>query len=1246
MRKKFRWLCLVLLLALLLPQAVAAGENLIANGDFAQLDESGLPVGWTYTAWTQDDAVSSYWTEEEGGGACVRLQNFSDNDARLEQEVAVRGNTLYHIRARMKAEGGDPARIGANLSVADTFAISGDWTDTAGEWVTVELYGKTGWFQNSMVVALRVGFYGEENIGSAWFDDVVVEKVDKVPTGFEVQSLKEAPVSAASNEEKEGADWIPMQAFVAAMFVILLLTALWRLYGVQIEERKAKIALIVALWAAAALRLFLAVKSTGYEVDINCFTAWGQMVANVGPADFYAQDFCDYPPGYLYVLGLQAGLCNLMGISSGTAPYLLLLKLPPILCDLAAAYLLYRIAARHGKPTWALLAAVTYAFMPVAILDSAMWGQMDSVLVLLILVVVDAFLQRKTLRAALVYGVAVMVKPQALMLGVIPLCGYVMEIVEDRRKGFRALLLGVLSCVGVMAVIAVPFLIRQPPAYIFEKYFSTLASYPYATVNALNLFYILGGNWVSQDTALLGLTYAAWGTVGMVVSVGLSLFFCFASRERRAIPLTTALMLAGVFCLGVRMHERYMFPALLLLLLSAVLYGDKRLWQAFGGFSVTNAVNIYIVLQNQHVLEENRLLGIAVATFNLLMLFYLVEVCVDLCLKKSVQSVEPEHRPPLKRQVLGARLPDMEASGDRASFRMTRADYLIMAALTLIYGCLAFYRLGDFTAPQTLWEGKTGTQATLDLGQTRGIGEFRYYGEIPYGDFAISFSQDGQEWTDPISQTVGVHDMFKWHKVALQMDARYVRLEVTNGEIKLFEVGVFGQDGALMEVAQCDATALVDEQDIVPAQTSYMNGMYFDEVYHGRTAYEQLNNMEWYENTHPPLGKVFISWSIAAFGMTPFAWRFAGTLAGVLMVPAMYLLCKLLFRKPLFALLGTCLMTFDFMHLAQTRLGTIDSYPVLFIILGFYFMLRYAYMSFYHDKLWKTFVPLLLSGLFMGLGMASKWIGVYAAVGLAVLFFSIFGARVKEYRWAKRDLAAGELSAQREEQCLNVVEKFPKKAMLTLLACVVFFIIIPLAIYIGSYYQFLRIDAPRHGLKEVWNYQLHMFNYHKGVFDSHPFESSWWQWPLDIRNIWYYVSDSMPEGWVSSISALGNPAVWWTGLVCLIWVAVRVAKGYGKRDPRLWWVLIGFGANYLPWVLVPRVTFVYHYFASVPFIILATVLFFEDLYDKKKWARPVIYALMGVTVALFLLFYPALTGVPMTDFHASLLRWLPSWVLF
>ena len=83
MKKKLCTLLLALLLALCLPVTALAGENLVQNGDFSQLDESGLPVGWTYAAWTMDDEVSAYWTEENDGGTCVRLENFLRNDARL-----------------------------------------------------------------------------------------------------------------------------------------------------------------------------------------------------------------------------------------------------------------------------------------------------------------------------------------------------------------------------------------------------------------------------------------------------------------------------------------------------------------------------------------------------------------------------------------------------------------------------------------------------------------------------------------------------------------------------------------------------------------------------------------------------------------------------------------------------------------------------------------------------------------------------------------------------------------------------------------------------------------------------------------------------------------------------------------------------------------------------------------------------------------------------------------------------------
>lgn len=74
-----------------------------------------------------------------------------------------------------------------------------------------------------------------------------------------------------------------------------------------------------------------------------------------------------------------------------------------------------------------------------ALLDSAMWGQIDSVLALLILLVLDAFLQNNTKRAALLYGIAVMVKPQALMLGTIMLCGYALEVIENPKKVLKDL---------------------------------------------------------------------------------------------------------------------------------------------------------------------------------------------------------------------------------------------------------------------------------------------------------------------------------------------------------------------------------------------------------------------------------------------------------------------------------------------------------------------------------------------------------------------------------------------------------------------------------------------------------------------------------------------------------------------------------------------------------------------------------------------------------------------------------------
>ena len=311
--------------------------------------------------------------------------------------------------------------------------------------------------------------------------------------------------------------------------------------------------------------------------------------------------------------------------------------------------------------------------------------------------------------------------------------------------------------------------------------------------------------------------------------------------------------------------------------------------------------------------------------------------------------------------------------------RFSRRDWLLLDLLTLVYAFVAIWNLGNTASPES-FVNMEGRETVLTLPEDGEAAALQLFCGVSVGGYEIEGSADGESYEALASFEQNYVAVFKWNSVVLA-DApeplRYLRVRCVSGSPYLGELAVRGADGALLEIT-ADITELCDEQEAVPTASTFRNSTYFDEIYHVRTAWEHLNGVWPYEISHPPLGKEILSLGIVLFGMNPFGWRIMGTLFGVLMLPVMYLLLKELFGGTAVPALGTALLATDFMHFVQTRIATIDSYAVFFILLMFYFLLLWLE----DEKPWQ----LALCGVSFGLGAACKWICLYAGTGLAVLW--------------------------------------------------------------------------------------------------------------------------------------------------------------------------------------------------------------------------------------------------------------------
>ena len=1067
--------------------------------------------------------------------------------------------------------------------------------------------------------------------------------------------------------------------FVGA-FIVYRMCLKSKMGGYKVPKFTNQMIVIVMFASAFIIRMIGAFKFSGHA-DIECFEYWATTVFDNGFGKFYeVAKFADYPPGYMYILNFLELIIRVFKLGYKTHAAGIVIKSFPILCDLITAGVFYNIAKKKKFDNIGIyVITFLYLFNPAVILNSSVWGQVDSVFFLGILLMCYYATTDKKYYAYAWYVVAILIKPQAIMFTPIIMLAFAQDVLMSsniRKKFFEfkkdKFIIHIKWIVGSL----LGFVCASAPfgfSRVVSQYGKTMGSYEYASVNAYNFWSMWGLNWTSQEGMLFGIKYSQWGTIFIMLICIFALFlWLFKWGDDRRYVMIAVFVCAAMFTMSVRMHERYIYPAVILLLLYFVLTKHIQAIVLYGLYTIAHFYNCAHVLffydannfdaRNAYIIIVS---VIHVLIFGLLLIYIYSEFvvakdtgkwCIDNIYKKDTldeESISIGQR--LKKQFF-----NNEIQRSKVLSKMTKKDFIIMFAIMIVYSVFALTDLGDKNAPQTFWENKGSNSIRIELDKETKLSKIAYYnGYHESCEYRVKIStKEFDDWeydsqtdlevdskTNEEKSRYIMEQVFLWSNWPINMPAKYIEIECLESEAAIGELVLVDEAGKVIKPKNVSAgktkvSALFDEQKVYPKESSFRNSTYFDEIYHARTAYEFIHGLYSYEWTHPPLGKWFISLGIRAFGMCPFGWRIVGTIFGILMVPAIYVFGKKLFSKTSLATLTCILFTFDFMHFAQTRIATIDVYVTMFVILMYYFMYKYYVTSFYDTKLSKTFIPLLLSGICMGLGCASKWTGCYAAVGLAIIFFSTVFKRTHEYNIAKKDID-GETNGIKHA---HIVKVFKGNLIKTLLFCCLVFIIIPVIIYTLSYIPFVGgNDAPKSLIGRMLDNQVDMFTYHSNIRFEHGYSSRWYEWALMIRPIFYYtrvVSGTIREG----INSFGNPLVWWLGIPAFVYIIYRV---FTKKDRAALFIGVGYLAELLPWVLISRLTFIYHYFTSVPFVVFMNVFAISRLLkDNPKKMTKYICVYSVAVIVLFVMFYPVLSGQPVSiNYVNTWLRWLDSWTL-
>ena len=451
----------------------------------------------------------------------------------------------------------------------------------------------------------------------------------------------------------------------------------------------------------------------------------------------------------------------------------------------------------------------------------------------------------------------------------------------------------------------------------------------------------------------------------------------------------------------------------------------------------------------------------------------------------------------------------------------------------------------------------------------------------------------------------------------------------------------------------------------------------FDEVHFGKFVSGYLTG-EYFFDIHPPLGKLMIAGAAKLAGFSPgfdfltigeqypnnqYMWlRLLPALFGSLLAPLIFLLTFRLSRSLWAACIAALFIVFENGILVQSKFILMDSFLLFFGFAAIYFFLE---SRIFFDEgrwgLWACIVAAIASGFAFSVKWtaASFW-GLLLIVGFIMLVKKIIA--VCRRREKKNEL-------------------FKTAAGYGLL------LVIPLIIYVVFFAVHFNL-LPRHGsgnaymgerfqksqqagfpsrdfMDNFYELNLEMFRSNQRITATHSYSSKWYTWPFMLRPVYYWNSDVTvgEHSWYAKIYFIGNPFVWWLSTITVIYFFIyNFLQGLHYVFLQLWRKLLRKSAhekqkplhifiplllcaaylgNFLPFIFIGRVMFLYHYLTALVIAIMITAIM---LASRPKPRKIFISFLITGTICGFFVMFPITYGTILNTSWPSSVFWLKSWI--